>query len=118
MTHISAECDSVSHTPMTTMMIRMEGASSRPDHLPTLSAVRTSKLSLLVKSSFGGGAADAGNVAPSFCFSVPAILKLTVESLWTVPKPRNTTSWRSMRRANNDNDDPQTGAVDSWVRYL
>ena len=55
----------------------MEVASSRPDHLPTLSAAITSKLSLLVKSPFGGGAVDAGNATPTFCFSVPAILKLT-----------------------------------------
>ena len=37
---------------------------------------------------FGGGAADAGNAAPTFCFSVPAISKLTtltVGSLWTGP---------------------------------
>ena len=34
--------------------------------------------------AFSGGAADAGNVAPTFCFSVPAMSKLTtltVESL-------------------------------------
>ena len=65
----------------------MEVASSRPDHLPTLSAANTCKLSILVKSPFGGGAADAGN-ATTFCFSVPAISKLTtltVESLWTAP---------------------------------
>ena len=63
-------------------------ASSWPDHLPTLSAAKTSKLSLLVKSPFGGGAAGAGNTTPTFCFSVPAISKLTtltVESLLTVP---------------------------------
>ena len=30
-------------------LIRMEVASTRPDHLPTLSAAKTSKLSLLVK---------------------------------------------------------------------
>ena len=66
----------------------MEVVSSRPDHLPTLSAAKTSKLSLLVKSPFGGGEADAGNVTPTFCSSVPAISKLTtktVKSLWTVP---------------------------------
>ena len=37
---------------------------------------------------FGGGAADAGNAVPTFCFSVPAISKLTtltVESKWTAP---------------------------------
>ena len=37
---------------------------------------------------FGGGAVDAGNAAPTFCFSVPAISELTtltVEALWTVP---------------------------------
>ena len=69
-------------------MIRMEVASSRSDHLPTLSAAKTSKLSLLVKLPFGGGAADASNATPTFCFSVPAISKLTtltVESLWTAP---------------------------------
>ena len=68
--------------------VRMEVASSRPDHLPTLSAAKTSKFSLLVKSPFGGGAADAGNTSPTFCFCVPAISKLTtltVESLWTAP---------------------------------
>ena len=31
------------------MQIRTEVASSRPDYLPTLSAAKTSKLSLLVK---------------------------------------------------------------------
>ena len=37
---------------------------------------------------FCGGAADAGNATPTFCFSVPAISKLTtltVESSWTAP---------------------------------
>ena len=70
------------------IVIRMEVTSWRPDHLPTLSATKTSELSLLVKSYFGGGAADAGNATPTFCFSVPAISKqttLTVESLWTAP---------------------------------
>ena len=69
-------------------LIRMEVASSRPNRLPTLSAAKTSKLYLLVKSPFGGGAADAGNATPTFYFSVPAISKLTtltVESLWTAP---------------------------------
>ena len=64
----------------------MEVASSQSDHLLTLSAAKTSKLSLLIKSPFGGGAADAGNATMTFCFSVPAISKLTtltVESLWT-----------------------------------
>ena len=66
----------------------MEVAYSRPDHLPTMSAAKTSKLYLLVKSPFGGGAANAGNATPIFCFSVPAVSKLTtltVESLWTAP---------------------------------
>ena len=66
--------------------IRMDVASSRPDHLSTLSAAKTSKLYLLVKNPFGGGAANAGNATPTFCFSVPAISKLTtltVELLWT-----------------------------------
>ena len=66
----------------------MEVDSSRPDHLPTLSAAKTSKLSLLVESPFGGGAADAGDATPTFCFSVPAIsmlTTLTVVSLWTAP---------------------------------
>ena len=68
--------------------IRMEVASSRPDHLPTQSAAKTSKLSLFVKSPIGSGAADVVNATPNFCFSVPAISKLTtltVESLWTAP---------------------------------
>ena len=55
----------------------MEVASSRPDHLPTLSAAKTSKLSLLVKSPFGGGAADVRNATPTLCFCVSAISKLT-----------------------------------------
>ena len=66
----------------------MEVASLRPDHLPTLSAANTSKLSLLVKSPFGSGAADVGNATQTFCFSVSAISKLTtltVEWLWTAP---------------------------------
>ena len=66
----------------------MEVASSRPDHLPLLSAAKTTHLSLLVKSPFGSGAADVVNATPTFCFSVPAISKLTtltVESLWTEP---------------------------------
>ena len=69
-------------------IILMEVASLRPDHLPTLSATKASKLSLLFKSPFGSGAADVGNAAPTFCFSVPAISKLitlTVQSLWTAP---------------------------------
>ena len=70
------------------ILIPMEVASSWPDHLPTLSAAKTSKLSLLVKSPIGSRAANVGNAAPSFCLSVPAISKLTtliVESLWTAP---------------------------------
>ena len=66
----------------------MENASSRPDHLPTLSEAKTSKLSILVKTTFCGGATDAGNASPTFCFSVPTISKLTtltLESLWTAP---------------------------------
>ena len=66
----------------------MDVASSRPDHLPTLSAAKTFELSLIVKSLFVGGAADAGNAVPTFCFSVPMISKLTtltVQSLWTAP---------------------------------
>ena len=59
----------------------MEVASSRPDHLPTLSAAKTSKLSLLAKSPFGGGAADAGTAAPT----ISKLTTLTVESLWTAP---------------------------------
>ena len=68
--------------------LRIEVASSRPVHLPTLSAAKTSKLYLLFKLPFGGGAADAGNATPTFCFSMPAISKLTtltVESSWTEP---------------------------------
>ena len=66
----------------------MEVASSRPDHLLTLSAAKTSEHSLLAKSPFVGRAANAGNAAPIFGVSVPAISKLTtltVELLWTAP---------------------------------
>ena len=34
------------------VQVRMEVASSRPDHLPTLSTAKTSELSLLRKSPF------------------------------------------------------------------
>ena len=47
-TFTSASCDTILHTPTMTM-IRIEVASSRPDYLPTFSAAKTSKLSLLVK---------------------------------------------------------------------
>ena len=66
----------------------MEVASTRPDHLPTLSAAKTYELYLLVKLIFGGRAADVGNATPTFFLSVPAISKLTtltVKSLWTAP---------------------------------
>ena len=43
----------------------MEVASSRPDLLPTLSIAKMSELSLLVKSTFGSGAADADTAAPT-----------------------------------------------------
>ena len=46
--HTSALCDAAPRTPIATM-IPMEVASSRPDSLSTLSAAKTSKLSLLVK---------------------------------------------------------------------
>ena len=57
---------------------------------------------------FGGWAADAGNATPTFCFRVPAISKQTTRQ-WNRcglrrPKPRNTSSWRLMRRANNNNN--------------
>ena len=45
-------------------------------------------MSAMLLRLFGGGAADAGNATPTFCFSVPAISKLItliVESLWTAP---------------------------------
>ena len=61
---------------------RMEVASLRPDYLPTLSAAKTSKLSLVVKSPFGGGAAEVGNATPT-------------SHIYT-------TSWRLMRGANNN----------------
>ena len=57
---------------------------------------------------FGGGAAAADIATQNFCLSVPAISKLTtltVESLGLRrPKPRNTSSWRLMRRASNNNN--------------
>ena len=52
-------------------------ACSRPDHLPTLSAARTSELLYSSNRLFGGRAADAGNAAPTFYFNVSAISKLT-----------------------------------------
>ena len=54
------------------MPIRMEVASSRPDHLPTQSAAKTSNFLCSSDRLFGGGVADAGNAAPTFCFSVSA----------------------------------------------
>ena len=70
---------------MSDAQIRMEVAYSRPDHLPTLSAAKTSELSLLF---IGCGPAVAGNATPTFCYRVPAIsnlITLTVTSLCTAP---------------------------------
>ena len=68
--------------------LKMEVASSRRDHVPTLSAAKASKLFLFVKSPFRWRSTDVGNAAPTFCFCVSAILKLTrltLESVWTAP---------------------------------
>ena len=68
--------------------IRMEVASSRPDHLPTLFAAKSSVLSLLVKLPFWWRSGQCRLCYSVFCFSVPAMSKLTmltVESLWTAP---------------------------------
>ena len=46
--------------------VRMEVASSRPHHLPTLSAAKTSDFSLLVKSLFWRGTADFCTAALTF----------------------------------------------------
>ena len=73
---------------MSDALIRMEVASSRPDHLPTLSAAITSVLLYSSNCIFGGGVADASNATPTFCSGVPAISKLTtltVKSLWNAP---------------------------------
>ena len=66
----------------------MEVDSSQPDYLPTLSAAKTSKLSLLVKLPFWWLSGRCRQCYSDFLFSVPAISKLTtltVESLWTAP---------------------------------
>ena len=64
--------------------IRMEVASSRPDHL---SAAKTSEFFLLVKSPFRClSGRCCRHCCSDVCFSVPAMSKLTtrtVESLWT-----------------------------------
>ena len=46
-THLTAKHVHPSKSPL--LLIRMEDASSWPDHLPTLSAAKTSELSLLFK---------------------------------------------------------------------
>ena len=64
----------------------MEAASSKPEQIPTLSAAKTSKLSLFVKSPFWWQSGRFPQFTPTFCFSVTATSKLTtltVESLWT-----------------------------------
>ena len=66
----------------------MEVAYSQMDHLRTLSAAKLPSFLYSSNRLFGGGSADTGNAAPTFCLSVPAISKLTtltVESLWTAP---------------------------------
>ena len=91
------------------IIIRMEVASSRSDHPPT--HYRLPKRPNFIYSSnrlFGGRAADAGNATPTFCFSVPAISKLTtltVESL--LPAPTETAKHHILaivRRASNINN--------------
>ena len=61
------------------------------------------KLPIFLYSSnrlFGGGAADAGNATPTFCFSVPAISKPTTLTVMDCAD-QNTSSWRLMKRAYN-----------------
>ena len=62
----------------------MEVASSRPDHLPILSAAKTSKLSLLVKSLLVAERPMPATLHRLSASVMPAISKLTtlrVESL-------------------------------------
>ena len=48
---------------------RLAALHGAPRTQPTLSAAKASKHYLLVKTTFGGGAADAGNATTTFCFS-------------------------------------------------
>ena len=56
----------------------MEVVSSPPDLLPALLIAKTSELSLLVKSLFGGGATDAGIAAPTSA----SVCRLCRNELW------------------------------------
>ena len=55
-------------------VVRMEVASSRPDHLPTQSSAKTSELSLLVKLRFWWRSGRCRHCCSDFCFSMPALL--------------------------------------------
>ena len=61
----------------TMYLIRMEDSSSRLDHLPTLSPTKTYELSLLLKSPFSWRSGRCRHCCSDFCFSVPAISKMT-----------------------------------------
>ena len=58
-----------------TTSVRMEVASSRPDHLPTQWIAKTSELSQLVKSHFRWRSGRCRHYCSDFCFSEPAISK-------------------------------------------
>ena len=62
---------SIIYSPLTAMG-RMEVASSRLDHPQTLSAAKTSELSLLVKSPFGWRCGRCRHYCSDFSFIVPA----------------------------------------------
>ena len=65
--------------------IRMEAASSRPDHPPTLSAAKTSELSLLVKLTFWWRSGRFRQCYSDLGVSEPTVSKLstlTVKSWW------------------------------------
>ena len=63
-------------------VVRMEVASSRPDHLPTLSIAKTSGISS--NRLFWWRSGRCRHCCSDFCFSVPAITKLTL--YWKMPE--------------------------------
>ena len=70
------------------LKIQMEVASSRPDHLPTLSAAKTSELSLLVKSPFWWRNGRCRQYCSHFLLQCAGDIKTDhtdSELLWTAP---------------------------------
>ena len=106
------------------LRVRMEVVSSRPDQLPTLSAAKTSELSLLVKLPFWWRSGRFRQCSSDFLLlrlSASVCRRCRGWQRWQWnryglrrPKPRNATSWRLMRRANNNNNNTYW-VLSGWV---